>query len=161
LQHTFGADIFDKVSIIERGLWDGEAVLEFKATLFTGAETEQSGPMPQAAHVIESGFAQHMYRPEEELQDNIIRIKTVALDDVCEEPVSLIKLEIEGSELKALNGAIKTIQRDRPKMALSIYHKPEDLLTITDFVTKTDRQYKLSLRQHNHLLPDATVCYCR
>jgi FkbM family methyltransferase len=161
LQKTYGAEIAEKVSIIERGLWDGSTVLEFNPTLFIGEDSTEAGPMPQSAHIIDSGITQYMYSPEEEARDDIVRIRTVSIDDACDEAVTLIKLEIEGSELRALEGARKTIQRDRPKMALSIYHKPEDFLTITDFVANTGLQYKMSLRQHNALLPDATVCYCR
>jgi FkbM family methyltransferase len=160
LQRTYGADIVEKVSIIERGLWDCATTLEFKPTLYSGSDSVLSGPMPQSAHIIDSGLGQYMYRPEEETRDNAIRIRTVSLDDICDEPVSLIKLEIEGSELKALEGASKTIRRDRPKMALSVYHKPEDMLEITDFVMNTGLKYKMSLRQHDSLLPGATVCYC-
>ena len=45
-------------------------------------------------------------------------------------------------------------------MALSIYHKPEDLHTIPDFVNGLDLGYRYALRQHNPLVPDATVMYC-
>lgn len=41
--------------------------------------------------------------------------------------VDYIKLDIEGAELEMLHGAAKTITRCKPKMAVSAYHKPEDL----------------------------------
>lgn len=47
-----------------------------------------------------------------------------------------------------------------PKMAISMYHKPEDLLTLIQFVTETDKGYRLSFRQHNRLCPDGMIFYC-
>ena len=44
-------------------------------------------------------------------------IQVTALDECLpDEPVTFIKMDIEGSELKALEGARKTIERNHPKM---------------------------------------------
>jgi hypothetical protein len=75
--------------------------------------------------------------------------------------VSLIKLEVEGSELRALMGARATINSNRPRLAISVYHKPEDLITLMQFIRDTGLHYRMSLRQHNPWVPDAMVCYCR
>lgn len=44
--------------------------------------------------------------------------------------VNFIKLDVEGSELKALIGAKNIIQAFKPKLAISIYHKNEDFYEI-------------------------------
>jgi FkbM family methyltransferase len=42
------------------------------------------------------------------------------------ERVDFIKMDIEGSEQRALMGAQKTIAKYRPRMALAVYHLPDD-----------------------------------
>ncbi len=44
--------------------------------------------------------------------------------------VDFIKMDIEGSELGALRGAESTIRRWRPKLGISLYHRPEDFFSI-------------------------------
>lgn len=68
----------------------------------------------------------------------------IAKDD----KVSFIKMDIEGAELSALYGAKETIQRDRPKLAICVYHKREDLITIPQFIKSIVPEYRLYLRVH-------------
>ncbi|MGE5486201.1 MAG: FkbM family methyltransferase [bacterium] len=46
------------------------------------------------------------------------------------ERVDFIKMDIEGAEVPALEGARETLKRWRPRMALAAYHKPDDPETI-------------------------------
>lgn len=62
--------------------------------------------------------------------------------------VDYIKLDIEGSELAALHGAAKTITRWKPKMAICIYHKPEDLWTLPTYIKSLRSDYELQFRHH-------------
>lgn len=75
-------------------------------------------------------------------------IETISLDSLSLERVTFIKMDIEGSELAALEGARETILRDRPKLAVCVYHKPLDILEITEFIVKLGLEYKLYLRHH-------------
>jgi FkbM family methyltransferase len=160
LQLNYLYDIESNVTVTERGMWDKEANLLFNPTQYGPRETALSSAAPLAGHVIEAGMTQHIYLPDEE-SDGSFSIQTASIDASCEEPVSLIKLEVEGSELKALQGAEQTIDKFRPKMAISVYHKPEDFIELTRFVNQTCKEYSISLRQHNPYVPDAMVCYCR
>ena len=50
--------------------------------------------------------------------------------------LDFIKLDVEGAELETLEGAVEIIKRFKPKMAISVYHKPEDITTISKFISK-------------------------
>lgn len=159
LQSEFLPDLSGRIDVIERGLWDKEATLLFNPTQYGPKETALYANAPLAGHVIESGMTQHLYRPEDE-SDGSFSIHTTSIDAVCEKPPTLIKLEVEGSELKALQGARNTIAQHRPRLAVSMYHKPEDFIELLTFVRDSGQGYRMSLLQHNPHVPDATVCYC-
>jgi len=60
--------------------------------------------------------------------------------------IGLIKMDIEGAEMAALNGAKETLQRDKPVLAISAYHKPDDLITIPQYIKSIDANYNLYVR---------------
>lgn len=76
--------------------------------------------------------------------------KTISIDDFVARQnikrIDFIKMDIEGSEMNALKGAINTIKTFRPKLAISVYHKEEDLITIPRFIS--DLNYEFYLEHH-------------
>ena len=73
-------------------------------------------------------------------------VKSVTLDDDVKEKVSLIKMDIEGSEEKALYGAINHIKNDTPKLLISVYHNHDDLWKIPKLINTINDNYKYYLR---------------
>ena len=67
-------------------------------------------------------------------------------------------MDVEGSELEALRGSIKTIRKYQPKLALSLYHKPEDIIEIPIFLEGLGLGYKYYLR-HYQTRMEETVLY--
>jgi FkbM family methyltransferase len=59
--------------------------------------------------------------------------------------VDFIKLDIEGSELSALRGADSTLRRFRPRLAIAAYHKPDDLVTIPEYLDSLGVGYRFRL----------------
>lgn len=87
-------------------------------------------------------------------------IEVVTLDDfVKNETISFIKLDIEGAELEALKGAKNIIKRDRPQMAICIYHKPEDIIDIPIYLKSILPNYRFYIRHKNIYFFD-TILYC-
>lgn len=85
-------------------------------------------------------------------------IECVSIDEIVKDKVSLIKMDIEGSEMKAIEGARKTIMNNKPNLAICIYHKLDDLWNIPLLIAEMVPEYKLYIRHHSHLYTD-TVLY--
>lgn len=75
------------------------------------------------------------------------------------EDVSYIKMDIEGAELKALQGAKRVIQAKKPKLAICLYHNPEDLWKIPQYIKSIVPEYNIYIRQHMSLECES-ICYC-
>jgi FkbM family methyltransferase len=52
------------------------------------------------------------------------------------ERVDFIKMDIEGAEPQALTGALRTVARFRPRMAVSMEHRPDDIRAIPALVRR-------------------------
>jgi FkbM family methyltransferase len=72
-------------------------------------------------------------------------VPSVAIDALGLERVDFIKLDVEGAELQALRGAEATLRRDRPRLAVSLYHRPEDWTALPRFLDGLDLGYRFSL----------------
>ncbi len=84
-------------------------------------------------------------------------INSVSVDSICKN-ATFIKADIEGAELKMLEGAKVTIRESLPKMAISCYHRSEDLFTIPEKVLNINRGYKIFMR-HFKSLPAWDTCF--
>ncbi len=62
--------------------------------------------------------------------------------------VDYIKLDIEGAELDMLHGAVQTIKRCKPKMAISVYHQIDDLWTLALYVKSLRPDYEFEFRHY-------------
>ena len=93
-------------------------------------------------------------------RDDFAKINVVKLDTCVNEPVTFIKMDIEGGEYNALIGAQKTIMMHKPKLAISVYHEDEDLVRIPLLIHEMAPEYKFYLRHHKFSHVD-TVLYAK
>ncbi len=85
--------------------------------------------------------------------------ETDCLDHVLEnKTVTMIKMDIEGSEKKALKGAETIIREQKPKLAICIYHSADDFLDIPIYLKELNPEYKIFIRHHS-TSESETVCY--
>lgn len=83
----------------------------------------------------------------ETLGNEICQMETI--DDYFKSiHVDMIKMDIEGAEMQALQGGINTIKRDRPLLAISIYHYIKDYYRIMQFLLDNTGGYLYYVRQH-------------
>ncbi|MBF0183922.1 MAG: FkbM family methyltransferase [Magnetococcales bacterium] len=72
--------------------------------------------------------------------------------------VDYIKMDVEGAELLALQGAESTIRRFRPKLVICIYHKPQDLYEIAQWIADLQLGYTFYM-DHYMTQINETVLY--
>lgn len=75
-------------------------------------------------------------------------VDIVPLDQDITEPLTLIKMDIEGMEQAALRGCEGHIRRQRPKLALSVYHNFEDIWKLPRMIDEMAPGYRFYLRYH-------------
>lgn len=85
-------------------------------------------------------------------------IAVVALDDLPGLRPTLVKMDIEGAEADALAGMRDTLRVHRPRLALSAYHRPEDLFRLPELIHGIRDDYRFHLAHYGAGLFD-TVLY--
>lgn len=114
-----------RYTLYQKGVWSKNTELYFNALETDGSHVSET----------ESGY----------------RIEVAALDEVVyEKRPTFIKMDIEGSEQEALKGAERMIMDFRPKLAVCVYHKPDDLYEIPVLIKKMNPEYRLYLRQYSN-----------
>ena len=83
-----------------------------------------------------------------EKSDEGEKIEVVALDDVIFEEVTYIKFDVEGMEMDSLIGCRHLIAKNRPKLAISIYHNIDDLIKCFRYVSSINSDYRFYLRHY-------------
>jgi len=84
-----------------------------------------------------------------------------ALDDFLQGgPATYIKADIEGFELKLIQGAARTIRQYAPDLAICVYHKMTDLCEIPECLHALNPSYRFYLR-HHHSDYSETVLYAQ
>ncbi|MFI3177669.1 MAG: FkbM family methyltransferase [Eubacteriales bacterium] len=105
-----------------KGLWNCQDTLSFEGDLGGGSTISEGGQMT---------------------------IEVDTLDNLLEgRAITFLKMDIEGAEIGALEGAKDTIQNYKPKLAISIYHKPEDLIEIPMYLKELVPEYRFYIRHY-------------
>ena len=85
-------------------------------------------------------------------------IKTEAIDNILNgQRVTFIKMDIEGSEVKALMGAQNSIKKYRPILAICAYHKADDIYEIYRVINELSKDYKFYFRLYRAFVLEAVL----
>ena len=71
--------------------------------------------------------------------------------------VDFIKMDIEGAEYDALAGAQDVLQRFRPRLAISLYHRPSDFVTIPRYLDSLGLNYRFYLDHHTLYINESVL----
>jgi len=140
---ALNAEVASTVTVVERPLSD------------------RSGVTFQCA---DNGPGSHLSQADSE--DNGSETTTLAIDNFMEEyrvkKVDFIKMDIEGSELQALQGGERTIRKFRPKLAIAIYHTPEDPRQIPQYLDSLGLGYRFHVGHYTiHCEETMLYAYCQ
>ena len=123
----------EKIELYNLGSWSKKEILRFNSISERVSEIDPNGSFEIKVDSI----------------DNLIK----------DRPVSFIKMDVEGAELNSLKGAENTIKLNKPKLAICLYHKPEDIFEIISFIDKLGLSYKFYIRLHTRYSQEL-VLYC-
>ena len=130
-----------EVEIVRLGLWNKEEEITFVETLnrnLGGSFVKDSEN--NANRKIQS-------------DDNIIKIKTTTIDEFKQQKgitkIDYIKMDVEGAEMQALKGGEKTLIKDRPQLAISIYHSASDLVNIPLYLNSILKSYTFHIGHYS------------
>lgn len=87
----------------------------------------------------------------------IVPISTI--DEDINEPVTFIKMDIEGAEQSALFGAQRHIVQDSPQLAICVYHTIQDIWKIPQIIYSFNKYQKFYLRYHGKGNQEEIVFY--
>lgn len=115
----------ENITCYNLGAWDKEETLHFASRGGRNSKLDNNGKVEVKANSV----------------DNILNGKEA----------TIINLDVEGAEYKALIGSEKTIKEFKPKLMISAYHKNEDLFALPLLVKSICKDYKIYLRHHPYI----------
>jgi hypothetical protein len=77
-----------------------------------------------------------------------VQITVTTIDSAIEATYCFIKMDLEGWELKALEGAQEHIRNGRAILAIAVYHTVSDFWRIPEYVLSLQSNYRVYLRHY-------------
>jgi FkbM family methyltransferase len=106
------------------------------------------GSEPATLYLRDSGIGSSLH-----LEPPGTPTRVTTLDEFCASTgvrPTYLKADLEGFELRMLQGARETIRRNRPKVAIATYHKPDDAREIAAFLKECRPDYHILTRGIEH-----------
>ncbi|MCC8073971.1 MAG: FkbM family methyltransferase [Clostridiales bacterium] len=89
-----------------------------------------------------------------------VPVKVTDLDSLIDRDVTMIKMDIEGAEMHALEGAENLIKSCRPKLYVCAYHRNEDLFSLALKILEMNSDYKIYFRHSRYIPAWESNFYC-
>lgn len=161
----------ERLRFVDCGAFDGDTVEALAAAGYSFEAIAAFEPDPQNFALLSRGLRRHgpaicfpcgvadstrVARFEagegmasREAEEGSTMVQCVALDEaIAGFRPNLIKMDIEGAELDALQGARELIAAERPALAIALYHRPEHLWEIPLRIASWGLDYRFEIRSH-------------
>ena len=113
------------VECINAALWNSDGILQYVSSGSRGSGESGRNKRAKISSVVSRSI------------DSII-------GDIS---IDFINLDIEGADSEALHGACETLRIHEPNLAVSLYHRTEDIFVLTERIRKALPAHKLFLRR--------------
>lgn len=133
LEDQYGNDA--RIECIQAGLWSENNKVSFDGAGKDGSSVKQSG-------------------------NSLVMVEKLDGNKRFKEKVTFIKLDVEGSEVEAILGAQELIKSDKPKLAVCIYHRQDDLWKIPLMIHELVPEYKIYIRHQLNVFCDTVMYAC-
>lgn len=120
--HTAG---MGNIRLYRMGIWSDDMDLPFDGSLGRGSGIRKDGSEMLAVTKIDTLYKRRR--------------------------LTYLKMDVEGCERQAIIGGIQTLQRDRPKLNIAVYHRSEDIFSIPLLIHDILPGHRLYLRQHPYI----------
>ena len=131
IKRIFGSKGINDYELIDKGAWSKSGRLFF----------DNRGD--SMSSFLDSGYGDNVV-------GETVEVEVAAMDDILfDKAVTFIKMDVEGSEYNALCGARRIIEKNKPKLAICVYHKPEDIWEIPEIILDMNPDYRLYLRHYS------------
>ena len=125
LQKWLASEPLEHITLLNEGIWDSATTLSFATCGGRQSALSENG--------------------------NSI-IHTQSIDNLAQgRKLSLIKMDVEGSEQEALLGGAHTLAIHKPKLMIAAYHKSKDIFHLPLLIHKLNPEYKIYLRKHPYV----------
>lgn len=90
-----------------------------------------------------------------------VEVSADSVDNILNgEKITILKMDIEGSEEKAIEGAEKTIKMYKPKLYICAYHRNSDMFRLPLLINKICPEYKIHFCHHPYIPAWESNFYC-
>ena len=86
------------------------------------------------------------------ISDKGEEIETLTVDELsADRVITYIKMDVEGAEKEAIEGAVNTLKNQKPKLNIALYHRSADIFELPLQIAKINPDYKFRLRRHPYI----------
>jgi len=89
-----------------------------------------------------------------------VPVKVSDIDSLIDDEITLLKMDIEGAELKAIEGCKNTIIKYKPKLYICAYHRNEDMFALPLKILEYNSNYKIYFRHSRYIPAWESNFYC-